>query len=90
MIILFLLSLIANVVLIAILHDQRHDLADLRIRAEEERTWSDEWERQATARAQDLAEMRQEYAKILWLHDGRVIQPLSAAWRAGLRLGKRQ
>lgn len=62
----------------------RHDLAALRIRSEEDRTWADEWERQATERAQELAEMRQEYAKILWLHDGRMIQPLGQAWRAGV------
>jgi len=66
----------------------RWQLADMRHQFEEESMWAAEYMRQAATAREELAEMRIEYTKILWLHDGAMWPIMALAWRAGIKVGK--
>lgn len=51
--------------------------------------WSDEYQRQLLRTQAQLAEVKQNYAVLLWLHDGTTMLEQSAAWLAGLHLVKK-
>jgi len=53
----------------------------LRQQLEEERMWADEYRRRLDAAELNVAAVRQEYAKVLWLHDNAIIPMLSQAWQ---------
>lgn len=63
----------------------RDRCAELRRAYEESLCWSDEYQRRAELAQAELSQMRQEYAKILWLHDGTVIPMLQMSWHRGIR-----
>jgi hypothetical protein len=78
-------SVSANLVLLGVVHDLITELRAERKRAEIEASWADQHRHEADEMAQQLGQMRQQYAVLQWLHEGAGMLEMSAAWRAGTK-----
>jgi hypothetical protein len=65
---------------------QQEEMAQLRIRWQEERAWSDEYQRRLTTAQAELADLRREYAAHQRLRHSADAAIYAAAWRRGLNL----
>lgn len=77
-------SIVLNVVLAIIILVQREELAALRIAYQEERAWSEQWQRIADTAEAQLRQQRQQCAVVQHWHAVSMVPVLGAAWRAEL------
>jgi Tfp pilus assembly protein PilO len=83
-----LLSLACSMLALVIgrLFAQQEEMEQLRIHWQEERAWSDEYQRRLTTAQAELADLRREYATHQRLRNSADAAVYAAAWRRGLNL----